>query len=673
MMSLNRDLYVGYTYDSMGNIKTVTDSMGYVTTYSYDLNGQITSVKNAKGNEATTSYDKYGRVVSTTDFAGTKTTYTYDSMDRVVTTTTNGEVTTYSYDDLGNLVSVKDSTGTISYGYNEDGYLSSVKNAKGEVISYEYNEGGQVSKVSIDGKDISYGYDNMGRLVSVTDSEGTTTYAYDKIGNRISTTYPNGVVTTYEYNEINVLVKQVTENSSGEILQSFEYTIGDNGERIKVTELYRTVEYSYDELERLVSEKVTANGTVSLTTYAYDSNSNRISMDKDGVVTTYEYNELNQLVKAGDITYTWDNAGNLVSQSQNGTLVATYTYDSHNRMVTASVNNGVETIEESYTYDYLGNRTSKISNGVKTEYTTDLTTGYSQVLKAKTGTESIYYTRGFELISKNEETEASYYVYDGGMSVRALTDESGHISDTFVFDAFGNETARTGTTDNSYGFQGEEKDVTGLYYLRARYMDPSTGTFTSMDTYGGRLSDPMSLHKYLFANSNPVKYCDPSGHMTLEETLVVGAIIGALAAADYYFISLCDNFDEGARFSWSDLIVHVIVGAIIGMIIAFVIYCVVQAIVLIINLVLYYAPQVEQLTEEISEKASSVILRKNMISAGMEVPEYRNAAHHIVAGTAQKAQQARAVLEKFGVGINDAINGVFLPIERGGQSIRISS
>ena len=58
-------------------------------------------------------------------------------------------------------------------------------------------------------------------------------------------------------------------------------------------------------------------------------------------------------------------------------------------------------------------------------------------------------------------------------------------------------------------------------------MDPVTGTFTTMDTYGGSLSDPMSLHKYLFANSNPIMYCDPSGHSaSLIET---GAVIGIMS------------------------------------------------------------------------------------------------------------------------------------------------
>ena len=225
-------------------------------------------------------------------------------------------------------------------------------------------------------------------------------------------------------------------------------------------------------------------------------------------------------------------------------------------------------ITESYAYDYLGNRTSKTSGGVTTVFTTDLSTGYSQVLKATKGTDTVYYTRGFELISRREGTNASYYLYDGGLSVRGLTDESGAITDSLVFDAFGNETERTGTTDNSYGFQGEEKDATGLCYLRARYMDPSTGTFTSMDTYSGSLSDPVSLHKYLFANANPVMYSDPSGHYTLTETetaIAIQGILGEAMSGIFYMLDWFVTDPDSNNHSIPDMILSMMQGLLLGM------------------------------------------------------------------------------------------------------------
>ena len=46
-------------------------------------------------------------------------------------------------------------------------------------------------------------------------------------------------------------------------------------------------------------------------------------------------------------------------------------------------------------------------------------------------------------------------------------------------------------------------------------MDTSAGRFISQDTYQGNINDPVSLHKYLYANANPVAYSDPSGYVPL--------------------------------------------------------------------------------------------------------------------------------------------------------------
>jgi hypothetical protein len=54
-------------------------------------------------------------------------------------------------------------------------------------------------------------------------------------------------------------------------------------------------------------------------------------------------------------------------------------------------------------------------------------------------------------------------------------------------------------------------------------------------------------------------------------------------------------------------------------------------------------------------------LGKALEAAGHARPE-KSAAHHIVAGKAEMAAPARAILAKLGVGINEAHNGVFLPV-----------
>ncbi len=131
------------------------------------------------------------------------------------------------------------------------------------------------------------------------------------------------------------------------------------------------------------------------------------------------------------------------------------------------------------------------------------------------GKETASYTRcDGELISMERSGEVWYYLYDELGSTRLLTNEAGRITDKYAYDAYGSLLKKSGGTENDFLYTGEQYNAnTGLYYLRARYMDPGTGTFISMDSYQGSLYDPVSLHKYLYANANPVTYTDPSGYM----------------------------------------------------------------------------------------------------------------------------------------------------------------
>ena len=176
-------------------------------------------------------------------------------------------------------------------------------------------------------------------------------------------------------------------------------------------------------------------------------------------------------------------------------------------------------ISYSYTYDAECVRRSKQNDNVqgsKITYISDTLCEYSQTLAELNSSDELCtsYTIGLEIISLTRGEEEYYYISDGHGDVRIITDEDGHVKTKYRYNGYGELIETSGDIENSHMYTGECYDEeSGLYYLRARYMNPSTGTFTGMDSYAGNISDPDTLHKYLYANGNPVKYVDPSGNM----------------------------------------------------------------------------------------------------------------------------------------------------------------
>jgi RHS repeat-associated protein len=110
-------------------------------------------------------------------------------------------------------------------------------------------------------------------------------------------------------------------------------------------------------------------------------------------------------------------------------------------------------------------------------------------------------------------------------SVRLVLDESGAILDQIAYDAFGNIVARLHPTtgvvgslfDNPILFAPREFDAeTGLYYHRARYLDPTTGRWTTQDPMGFAAGD---ANLYRYVGNMATMATDPSGNIQWDSIL----------------------------------------------------------------------------------------------------------------------------------------------------------
>lgn len=112
-----------------------------------------------------------------------------------------------------------------------------------------------------------------------------------------------------------------------------------------------------------------------------------------------------------------------------------------------------------------------------------------------------------------KEGKSSYYLYNGNGSVSGLISEKDVLGSSYRYDPYGVLVSGTPDAVNYYGYNGESTGAkTGLQYLRARYYQASTGTFTSEDSDLGSKREPLTRNRYAYVTNNPANYQDPSGH-----------------------------------------------------------------------------------------------------------------------------------------------------------------
>lgn len=154
-----------------------------------------------------------------------------------------------------------------------------------------------------------------------------------------------------------------------------------------------------------------------------------------------------------------------------------------------------------------------------------LETDANQNATAVYTSEPVQYGR---VISQRRGTDTRYYHADALGSTRQVTDETGTVTDTLEYDAWGNERQRSGTTELPFRWVGAvgyywDEDLQS-YSIRRRTYQPAIGRWTSADP----LEFVDGMDRYHYTNNIPTINTDASG--TIVEVFAIegaGARIGA--------------------------------------------------------------------------------------------------------------------------------------------------
>ncbi len=557
-------------YWPTGLLKDRYDGNNNDTQYEYNPLGQLASETNAQKQTTTFTYDGAGNLLSQTSPESTCgcTEYHYDAANELTEVSypsgKTPNVTKITYEADGRRTGMIDATGTSTWTWDSLGRLTSTKDGYGNEVTYGYDLDNNLTTMTYPGKlTVKQTFDAEDRMESLEDwKSDKTTFGYDADSNLTSETLPSGTKVTntlaYDPTDHNTAITIAKEKTT---LAGFSYT-RDGLDQLATATTTGITEpsqsYSYTPTEELEA----SGPSTEPTKYAYDPAGNITTRGKSS---TLAYNVADEpcwlsstevskpsceSIPTGATSFTYNASGDRTTATPSSGKAVTYTYNENNQLTGY---NGTAT----YVYDGNGLRLAKTVGKTTEHFVWSHATPTPQLLEDGTNY-YIYGPSGLPLEQISKSGTITYLFHDQIGNTRLLVSTTGANVGSYNYDPYGAPT-HSGTTTTPLQYAGQyTESESGLVYMRARFYDPTTGQFLSVDPMVGQTQAP-----YNYAGDNPLNEADPTG---LGNWLNLGIpspgeVVDTLNPVKYYEEEI-ESYENGCGYFSS--VAHGLEGAVVG-------------------------------------------------------------------------------------------------------------
>jgi RHS repeat-associated protein len=547
------------TRDADGNIVKVQDPNGDDTSYGWNTAGEQCYTYRGSSSASCTSppsgatdstFDHDGNTLTTTLPSGAVITAAYNiaeepcwiyqgSSSNACGSAPTG-ATSLTFNTAAMRTGMTDSTGSSSWTFDVQARELSYTNGNSAEVQYTLDNAGDQTKITYPtGLVVSQAFDAdrqvcwiyVGTSTNACGSPptGATDYSRDADENVTTEALPNGVNNTYSWDGA-YNIAGISDGSGGSVFAA-NYTRNSDNLISKDTSQPSNNQYmkytSKNQICYAGSANSNACSSPPTSSYPYTddaagnltyNNGNTQAFDtKDELCWSVSGTSSNACASppTGATTYTMSTDGSRIATVPSAGSATCNTFNTLQQLTQIQTGTGstctTPTTVGTYATDGDGLRMSKTVGANTTQFSWSDAGNIPQLLQETTGSNTTSYIQGpMGVVAEILPSGATdYYSRDALGSVRALTDSSGTVLNTDTYAPYGAVSASTGSTQNNLLFQGMYLDnESNLYYDIARYYDPTTAQFLSIDPAVASTMQP-----YSFVGSNPVNATDPSGLM----------------------------------------------------------------------------------------------------------------------------------------------------------------